>query len=80
MLTAAQALDYRLPLRPGRGIEAAHRLVRNRIPHREADYLFQEDLAKAFSLIRGRELLEAAGMGWFTRAYRVQQKAEPTVL
>ncbi|HEV3439382.1 MAG TPA: aromatic amino acid lyase, partial [Gemmata sp.] len=63
MLTAAQALDYRLPLRPGRGIEAAHRLVRARIPHREADYLFQEDLAKAFALIRGRELLEAAGMG-----------------
>jgi len=62
ILTAAQALDYRLPLRPGRGIEAAHRLVRERIPHREADYLFQEDLAKAFALIRGRELLEAAGM------------------
>ena len=26
VLTAAQALDYRLPLRPGRGVEAAHRL------------------------------------------------------
>ncbi len=63
ILTAAQALDYRLPLRPGRGIEAAHRLLRERIPHREADYLFQEDLAKAFNLIRGRELLKAAGLG-----------------
>jgi histidine ammonia-lyase len=63
ILTAAQALDYRSPLRPGRGIEAAHRLVRVRIPHREADYLFQEDLAKTFTLIRGRELLIAAGMG-----------------
>jgi histidine ammonia-lyase len=63
ILTAAQALDYRLPLRPGLGIEAAHRLVRERIPHREADYLFQEDLAKVFALIRGRELLEVAGMG-----------------
>ena len=28
VLTAAQALDYRLPLRPGRGVEAAHQLVR----------------------------------------------------
>lgn len=63
VLTAAQALDYRLPLRPGRGIEAAHQLVRARIPHREADYLFQNDLSKAFALIRGRELLEAAEMG-----------------
>jgi histidine ammonia-lyase len=62
ILTATQALDYRLPLRPGRGIEAAHRLVRERISHREADYLFQEDLAKAFSLIRGKELLAVAGM------------------
>src|SRR5213078_2830695 len=34
MLTAAQALDYRLPLRPGRGVEAAHKLVRARAPHR----------------------------------------------
>jgi histidine ammonia-lyase len=63
MLTAAQALDYRLPLRPGRGIDAAHRLVRERIPHREADYLFRDDLTRAFALIRGRELLDAAGLG-----------------
>ncbi|HEV3385137.1 MAG TPA: histidine ammonia-lyase [Gemmata sp.] len=62
ILTATQALDYRLPLRPGRGIEAAHRLVRERIAHREADYLFQEDLAIAFAIIRGRELLEVAGL------------------
>jgi histidine ammonia-lyase len=63
ILTAAQALDYRLPLRPGRGIEAAHQLVRERTPHHEEDYLFQEDLAKAFALIRGRELLDATKMG-----------------
>jgi histidine ammonia-lyase len=60
VLTAAQALDYRLPLRPGRGVEAAHQLVRARTPHREADYLFQEDLAKVFELVRGRELLDVA--------------------
>ncbi len=63
VLTAAQALDYRLPLRPGRGVEAAHRLVRARTPHREADYLFHDDLAPVTALVRGRELLEAAGFG-----------------
>ena len=63
MLTATQAFDYRLPLRPGRGVEAAHRLVRERTPHREADYLFQEDLASVFALLRGRELLDVAGLG-----------------
>lgn len=63
VMTAAQALDYRLPLRPGRGAEAAHRLVRERTPHREADYLFRDDLTEVLALVRGRELLEAAGMG-----------------
>jgi histidine ammonia-lyase len=63
VLTAAQALDYRLPLRPGRGVEAAHQLVRARLPHREADYLFHEDLEQVFTLVRGRELLDVAGLG-----------------
>ncbi len=60
ILTATQALDYRLPLRPGRGVEAAHQLVRQRTPHREADYLFHEDLAPVTALIQGHELLTAA--------------------
>jgi histidine ammonia-lyase len=59
VLTAAQALDYRLPLRPGRGVEAAHRHVRGWIPHREADYLFRDDLGVVFDLIRGTGLLDA---------------------
>jgi histidine ammonia-lyase len=63
LLTAAQALDYRLPLRPGRGVEAAHKLVRARTPHREADYLFHDDLNPVLELVRGRELLDAAEMG-----------------
>jgi histidine ammonia-lyase len=62
ILTAAQALDYRLPLRPGRGVEAAHQLVRARTPHREADYLFHDDLNPVLELVRGRELLDAAGL------------------
>ena len=58
----AQALDYRLPMKPGRGVAAAHELVRARTPHREADYLFHEDLAPVTALVRGRELLDAAGL------------------
>jgi histidine ammonia-lyase len=64
LLTAAQALDYRLPLRPGRGVARAHALVRERIPHREGDYLFQDDLAPSVDLIRSSALqrhVEAAG-------------------
>jgi histidine ammonia-lyase len=59
LLTAAQALDYRLPLRPGRGVAVAHAFVRDLIPHREADYFFQEDLDPCLELIRTPALLDA---------------------
>ena len=59
LLTAAQALDYRLPLRPGRGVAAAHAFVRELIPHRETDYFFQEDLVPSLELIRTAVLLDA---------------------
>lgn len=62
LMTAAQALDYRLPLKPGRGVAAAHELVRSRTPHREADYLFRDDMTEVLRLVRGTELLEAAGL------------------
>jgi histidine ammonia-lyase len=63
LLTAAQALDYRLPLRPGRGVEAAHHAIRAVTQHREADYLFQDDLRRIAELTEGRTLLDAAGLG-----------------
>jgi len=63
LLTAAQALDYRLPLQSGRGVEAAHRRIRGVTQHREADYLFQDDLRRVGELTEGRELLDAAGLG-----------------
>lgn len=62
LLTAAQALDYRHPLRPGRGVEAAHRRIRQSIPHREADYLFHEDLQPMLQLIQSAELLLTSGL------------------
>ncbi len=65
LLTAAQALDYRHPLRPGKGVEQAHGLVRERIPHREGDYLFQDDLAPSVELIRSSALqrhIESGGV------------------
>jgi histidine ammonia-lyase len=58
LLTATQALDYRLPLRPGRGVEVAHQYVRERIPHRESDYLFQDDLEPCLAIIRSAALQE----------------------
>lgn len=56
LLTVAQALDYRRPLRPGRGVQIAHDVVRDRIPHREEDYLFQDDLHPCLDLVRTFDL------------------------
>jgi histidine ammonia-lyase len=65
LLTAAQALDYRLPLKAGKGVAKAHEFIRSQIPHREKDYIFQDDLHGMLELVRGVALLEAvkvAGM------------------
>jgi histidine ammonia-lyase len=57
LLTAAQALDYRRPLRPGRGVELAHETVREIIPHREEDYLFADDIDESLAFIKDDALL-----------------------
>ena len=59
LLTVAQALDYRRPLRPGRGVETAHRFLRAEVPHREADDDFGDDVARCLDLVRSGALLEA---------------------
>ena len=59
LLTAAQALDYRRPLRPGRGVEVAHERIRHHIPHREEDYLFEDEIDTSLALVRDSELLDA---------------------
>ncbi len=59
LLTAAQALDYRAPLRPGRGVEVAHRFLRAEVGHREADEGFDGDMAACLRLVQ-RGTLAAA--------------------
>lgn len=66
MITAAQALDYRAPLAPGRGVMEAHRVIRQRVPHHEKDYYFQNDLHEMLELVRSAAVLQgiaAAGIG-----------------
>ena len=52
MMCAVQALDFRAPLRPGVGPRAAHALIRQHIPHAEADRWFGQDIATAVRLLR----------------------------
>jgi histidine ammonia-lyase len=62
-LAACQALDLLLPLRPGRGVEAAHRAVRREVPFMEGDRVLTPDIAALDRLIRDgalRAAVEAA--------------------
>ena len=61
LLTAAQALDFRTPLRPGRGVEIAHEQVRSAIPHRTADAAFDADLTQCRAFVQSTDLLDTIG-------------------
>jgi histidine ammonia-lyase len=54
LMCAAQGLDYRLPLRAGRGAAAGHRLVRELVKPLEQDRVLSTDiLALASAIERG---------------------------
>ena len=59
-LTAAQALDFRAPLKPGKGVLIAHELLRGQIEHAQKDYEVRNDLDLCASILRSGKL--AAGV------------------
>lgn len=58
-LCAAQALEYRRPLRSGPGVEVALTTIRQRIDPRDDDGTFEHDLHAAAELVRSGALLGA---------------------
>ncbi|MDP8905041.1 MAG: histidine ammonia-lyase [Chloroflexota bacterium] len=60
LLCAAQGLDFRLGggHRPGAGVDAAYRFLRERIPHLETDREPGPDIDAALELVHGAHLLE----------------------
>ncbi len=65
LLSAAQALDFHRPLRPGRGVAAAHRHLRTLVPHLDRDRLLRPDLDLVCAAVHDGSLVaaveEAAG-------------------
>ncbi len=59
VLSAAQALDFHLPLRPGRGVQAAYRRVRELAPHLDRDRLLLPDLERVRSAVVDGSLVAA---------------------
>ena len=58
LFTAAQALDFRKPLKPGNGVEIAHQFIRRTIPHAVEDHYFKDDINKAIEIIQDRNILK----------------------
>jgi histidine ammonia-lyase len=59
MLTASQALDFRAPLKPGRGVQLAHAAVRRQVRHADEDYEVRNDLDECAALLREGALTRA---------------------
>ena len=60
-LTAAQALDFRTPLKPGKGVLFAHEMLRRQIGHAQKDYEVRNDLDLCASILRNGELATGRG-------------------
>ena len=60
LLCAAQGLDFLRPLRPGRGVAAAHARLRRAIPHLDGDRFLRPDLETATSGALAEGVLAAA--------------------
>jgi histidine ammonia-lyase len=59
VLCAAQGLDFLRPLRPGRGVQAAHRRIRREIPHLARDRFLRPELERVSSPALAGTLLSA---------------------
>jgi histidine ammonia-lyase len=62
LVCAGQGLDFHLPLRPGRGVEAAYHSLRERVPTLGRDRALHRDLAAAERLLRSGSLLVTVAM------------------
>jgi len=62
LLTAAQALDYRAPLAPGRGVKEAHRIVRSLVEPLTSDRSMAGDIEKLTAAITRGEFDSLLGV------------------
>ncbi|HET7612505.1 MAG TPA: histidine ammonia-lyase [Gemmatimonadaceae bacterium] len=63
LMCGAQGIDFRAPLRPGRGVRTAHERVRDIVPRLEADRVLSTDIA---ALMRAVSELRFADIGAVT--------------
>jgi histidine ammonia-lyase len=60
LMCAAQGLDYRAPLKPGRGVTRAHGDVRRLVPALERDRALSADIERLAAAIQAGEISSSA--------------------
>jgi histidine ammonia-lyase len=59
MMAAAQALDFRRPLRASPGVEAAYEVIRKYVPYLDEDRPLYDDINRLKEVVASGEILEA---------------------
>lgn len=59
MMAAAQAIDFRAPLKPSQGVRAAYDVIRKHVAHLEEDRPLYDDINKLKEVVQSGEILEA---------------------
>ncbi len=59
MMAGAQAVDFRAPLKPSRGVQATHEVVRKYVAHLEEDRPLYDDINTLKEVVERGEVLEA---------------------
>lgn len=59
LMTAAQAIDFHLPLKCGKGTNAAYQIIRKSIAHLAEDRILHDDIQKALELVKEGSVLNA---------------------
>ena len=55
LIAAAEGLEYRAPLQPGRGVKQAHEIIRRYVPRLTNDRAMSGEIERVASAIRDRE-------------------------
>jgi len=58
-MAGAQAVDFRRPLNPGKGVDAAHGVIRKYVAHLEEDRPLHADINQLKEVVQSGEILEA---------------------
>ena len=59
MLNAAQGMDFRAPLKPGKGTSVAHKVFREYVPFYEKDQYMQPLMLKSLELVENGTVLDS---------------------